>query len=186
MTGDELLLGTEEKMEASLHAFQERCKGVRTGRASPELVENLKVDCYGSSMSLKQVASIQVPEGTMILVKPFDPSLLKEIEHAVTAANLGITPQADGKILRLPIPPLSQERRRQYADLVKTQAEEARVSLRNLRRDAKKAVDQGKKDGDYPEDDAERLHTEIQNLTDQYGGKVDALLAKKTEEILKG
>ncbi len=184
-SSDDILLDAEERMEAAVHAMQEKAKGIRTGRATPELVEPLRVDYYGALTPLKQVASIQIPDASLIVIKPFDASLLKEIERAINAANLGMTPQNDGKLIRLPMPPLSQERRRQYADMVKVMAEDARVSLRNIRRDAKKNADDAKKAG-LPEDDAERLHESIQKLTDDYGAKIEALLKKKSDELLNG
>ncbi len=186
MTGDDLLLEAEGKMEQSLSSFQEKCKGIRTGRAAPELVEHIRVSYYGTLTPLKQLAAIQIPDASLIVVKPFDASALKEIEKAIaTAPDLGLTPQNDGKIIRLPIPPMSLDRRKKFADMVKNMAEEARVAVRNTRRDAKKLVDDGKKAGEFPEDDAERLHEEVQKLTDQYTAKVDGLLKRKTEEILK-
>lgn len=185
MTGDDLLLAAEEKMEGAFAHFLERARGIRTGRATPEILDGVKVAYYGTPTPLKQVASIQVADATMLLLKPFDPSVVKEIERAILAANLGIMPQSDGKLLRLPIPPLSQDRRRKYADMLKTMAEEARVVLRNARRDANKGIDDGKKSGDFPEDDAKRLRDGIQRLTDEYGAKVEDLLKRKTEEIMK-
>ena len=185
MIGDELLLETEERMETSLHALTEKAKGVRTGRATPEILDPIRVDYYGTPTPLKQLASIQVPDASLLVVKPFDASVLKEVERAIATSNLGLTPQNDGKLLRIPMPPLSQERRKQYADLVKTMAEEARVGLRNVRRDAKKKVDDGKKGVEFPEDDADRLHEEVQKLTDQYSAKVEALVQRKTEELTR-
>lgn len=186
MSGDDLLLEAEGKMEQALNAFLEKCKGIRTGRASSDMVENIKVDYYGAATPLKQLAAIQIPDASLIVIKPFDASVLKEIEKTLCAIpDFGITPQNDGKLLRLPIPPMSQDRRKKYADMAKGIAEEARVALRNVRRDAKKDVDLGKKEGTFPEDDATRLHDEIQRLTDEYGAKVEAALARKTEELLK-
>ncbi len=185
MSGDALLLEAEERMEATLTTLQEKAKGVRTGRATPELLDPIRVDYYGPPTALKQVAAIQIQDASLIVLKPFDASLLKEIERSISTSNLGLMPQNDGKVIRVPMPSLSQERRKQYADLVKTMAEEARVALRNVRRDAKKLVDEGKKAGEIPEDDATRLHEEIQKLTDQYSAKVEELVKRKTEELTR-
>ena len=185
MTGDDLLLEAEGNMESAVNALLERFKGIRTSRATPEMVDSLRVEYYGTSTPIKSLAVIQIPEANCIVLKPFDASVLKEIEKVIATSELGVTPQNDGKILRVILPPLSQERRKKYADVVKTQAEESRVSLRNARRDAKKAVDAGKKEGEFPEDDAERLHEAVQKLTDEYMAKLEDLVKRKTEEILK-
>ena len=172
-------------MESTVNVLLERLKGIRTSRAAPEMVDSIRVDYYNTPTPIKQLAVIQIPEANCIVLKPFDPTCLKEIEKAVAGSELGITPQNDGKIIRIILPPLSQERRKKYADMVKTQAEEARVSLRNIRRDAKKDVDAKKKEGVFPEDDADRLHEAVQKLTDQYMAKLEDIVKRKTEEILK-
>lgn len=172
-------------MEGAIEFFKNELRGVRTGRASTGLVEHLKVpvQSYGSTMSLRELASITTPDPTMILIKPFDPGTGKDIERAIQNSDLGITPQGDGKVIRLPVPPLSGERRQQLTQHIKKLAEAQRVAIRNARRDANKQIDAEEKEGTLPEDDAERLRKTIQDLTEKYEKQVDDLLAAKTREI---
>ncbi len=185
MDADEILLETEEKMEKALEVLKAEFKGIRTGRASAGLVENVKVSCYGSQAPLKQVANITVPEAQLIVIKPYDPSLLKEIERAILQSELGFTPNTDGKVIRIPIPPLSEETRKKLAHQIKELNEEIKVSIRNVRRDANKHLDKIEKESIISEDDADMAKKEVQKLTDEYEKKADELLSKKTEEIMK-
>ena len=137
-----LLFETEERMEKALDVLHDTSRGMRTGRASPGLVESIRADYYGSPTPLKQIANISAPEPDQLVIKPFDPSCLSEIEKAILKSDIGINPSNDGKIIRLQIPPLSQERRRQLASWAKEMGEETRISVRNIRRDANKAADQ--------------------------------------------
>ncbi len=181
---DDLVLGTEEKMEKSIVVLREEYRGMRSGRANSGLVEHIRVDYYGVPTPLKQMATIGVPEANQILIKPFDPSMLKEIERAISASDLGITPSNDGKQVRLVLPPLSEERRRTLVNRAKELAEESRIAIRNVRRDANKHADGLKEDGDITEDDLDRLKEDIQEATKRYAEQVDKLLQNKTEELM--
>ncbi len=175
----------EKKMEKALEALREEFKGLRTGRASPALVEHLKVECYGTTTPLKQVAAIAAPEPQTLTIKPYDPTLLKEIEKAILQSDLGLNPQSDGKLIRIAIPPLSEERRKQLAKQAKELTEQVKISIRNVRRDANKHIDKEEGDALLTEDDAKKTRDDIQKLTRDYEKKADEILAKKTEEIMK-
>lgn len=183
MAMDDILLDVEEMMESAVEYFREECRGLRTGRASVGLVDHLKVEYYGSPTDLRQLATISTPDATMILVKPFDPSSLKDIERAIQASDLGITPNADGKVIRLSVPSLSMDRRNRLAGQVKKMAEAAKVALRNARRDANKLADKEQKASELTEDEAKKGKDDIQNLTKSYESKIGELLKAKTEEI---
>jgi len=183
MDYDSILLDAEERMDKALAVLQDKYRGMRTGRANPGLVDSLRVDYYGSPTPLKQLANISAPEPDQLVIKPFDPSALGEIEKAILKSDLGLNPSNDGKIVRLLIPPLSQERRKQLASFAKETAEESRVSLRNIRRDANRHADQLEKDSGLSEDDQKRLKDDIQKLLKDYEGKVDSLLKHKSDEL---
>jgi ribosome recycling factor len=183
MSLDEILFEAEETMEKALEHLKHDLRGLRTGRASTSLVEYIKVDYYGSPADLRSLASLTTPDATSILIKPFDPGSLKEIIKALETANLGINPQSDGKQIRLNLPPLSGERRQQLVGKVKEAAEHARVSLRNIRRDANKQVDNQAKESALTEDQAKKGREDVQNLLKDFEGKVDALVAAKQKEI---
>lgn len=183
---DEIEFEAEEAMEKSVAFLKQEYRGVRTGRASPGLVEHVKVKvaAYGdSAMDLKALATITTPDATMLLVKPFDPTTLKDIERAINEASIGINPQSDGKVIRLPVPPLSGERRQQIAGQVKKMAEGQKIALRNARRDAMQKIDAEKKAGDLPEDDAKSGQESIDKLTKKYEGMLDELMNAKTKEV---
>ncbi|MCG8405387.1 MAG: ribosome recycling factor [Phycisphaerales bacterium] len=183
---DEIELEAEEAMEKAVSFLKTEYRGVRTGRASPGLVDQLKVKvpAYGDApMDLKGLATISAPDATMLIVKPYDPTTLKDIERALQEADIGINPQSDGKVIRLPVPPLSGERRQQIATQVKKLAEGQKVALRNARRDAMQKIDAEKKAGDLPEDDAKRGHDLIDKLIKKYEGAVDDLMTAKTKEV---
>ncbi len=175
----------EEKMERAVDYFRTELRTIRTGRASPSLVEHVKIDvpAYGSTMDLRELATISAPEPALIVVKPFDPSTLKDIERSIEAANIGITPMSDGRIIRLPVPALSGERRQQLVGQIKKLAESQRVAVRNARRDANKQIDAEKKDSTLTEDDAERCRANVQELTDKYEKQIDELVDAKTKEL---
>ena len=183
MDYDTLLLETEERMEKAVGVLVDKYRGMRTGRASPGLVDSLRVDYYGSPTPLKQVANISAPEPDQLLIKPFDPSAIGSIEKAILKSDLGLNPSSDGKLLRLQIPPLSQERREQLAVFAKEVAEETRVALRNIRRDANRGADQFQKDKVVSEDRQKDLKGEVQELLKSAESKVDGVLKKKTEEL---
>ncbi len=183
MSLDEVLFEAEETMEKALEHLKHELRGLRTGRASTSLVEYIKVDYYGSPADLRSLASLTTPDASSILIKPFDPGSLKEIVKALETANLGINPQSDGKQIRLNLPPLSGERRQQLVGKVKEAAEQARVSLRNIRRDANKHVDNLAKESKLTEDQAKKGREDVQDLLKNFEGKVDALVAAKQKEI---
>ena len=185
MAYDDILLDAEERMEKSVTFLQEEYKRVRSGRATPGLVENVKVDYYGAPTPLKQIATIGVPEPRLLVIRPFDPGSLGAIEKALLASDVGITPNNDGKLIRLSVPPLSEERRRQLVGQTKHMAEEAKVAIRNVRRDAIKDAEKEKKAGDMTEDDLERFKTDVQELTNEYTGKVEALHETKSEALMQ-
>jgi len=183
MAMDDILLQVEEHMEAAVNYLRHEFRGIRTGRASAGLVDHIKVDYYGSPTDLRQLATISTPDASLIVVKPFDPQSVKEIERAIQASSLGITPSSDGKVIRLVVPPLSTERRHQLATQVRKMAESARVAIRNARRDGNKEVDRQESASELTEDDARKGKEEIQELTKKYEAKVDEVLQSKTKEI---
>jgi ribosome recycling factor len=181
MSADEILLDAEERMEKAVDVLKHALNGIRTGRANPGLVDSLRVEVYGSPTPIKQLASVGAPEPTQIVIRPFDPSTMKDIERAIQASDLGFTPMNDGRVIRLNIPPLSTEVRKKLVGRIKELAEEAKVAIRNVRRDGNKLADQQQKDKALTEDERDRVKEEIQELTKQYEGKVDTLSeAKKT------
>lgn len=184
MPVDDILLETEEKMEKSVHKVQEDFHQVRTGKAAPQLVEGIRVDCYGTGMTMREVAGITCPEPRMILIQPWDVSNVDPIRKAIEESNLGITPIVDGKLIRLPIPELSEERRRDLTKIVKKIAEEGRIAVRHNRREAMDNLKKEQKSSAITEDDLERGEKEVQKLTDTYVGKIDALLEKKEKDLM--
>ncbi|HPF13854.1 MAG: ribosome recycling factor [Planctomycetes bacterium] len=185
MSQHPVLKETSQRMEKALAHTQDMLRTIRTSRASSALVDNIRVDYYGTPSPLSQVAQISVPEPRQLMIKPFDMSILKEIEKALQKSDLGITPESDGKVIRLNLPPLSGDQRRKYAAKAKDLCEEGRVALRNLRRDANKEVDALLKSKDMTEDDNKALHDEIQELLKQYEAKVGDLQERKNKEIME-
>jgi len=183
MAMDEILLEVEEKMEAAAEFLKKEFRGVRTGRASAGLVEHIKVNYYGSPTDLRQLAGISTPEAALIVIKPFDPNSLKDIERGIQASELGVTPSSDGKVIRLALPALSMERRQQLSGQIKKMAEAARVTVRNARRDGNKEVEKQETDKELTEDDARKAKDEIQKLTEQYEKRITEILDAKTAEI---
>ncbi len=183
MPVDDILLEAEEQMSNAVEFLKTELRSIRTGRASSALVEHIKVDYFGTPTELRQLAGISTPEANLIIIKPFDPSSIKEIERAIQASDLGITPNSDGRIIRLTVPPLSGERRRQLAQQVKQLGEHTKVVIRNARRDANKKIDAEKKEGLLPEDDAEKAKEDVQDLTKDYEKKTDEALQNKIKEI---
>jgi ribosome recycling factor len=179
------VLEAEDKMDKAVGVLGEELRGVRTGRASAALVDGLKVDAYGTSSPLKSLASITVPEPRMILVKPFDPGTINDIIKAIQKSEVGLTPQSDGKIIRLAVPPLSEERRKQMSKMVKEFGEKAKVSIRNIRREANTAADTEEKGKTVSEDEAKRIKEEIDRLTKEYEGKTQESVDKKTKEVME-
>lgn len=185
MDYDGLLRDCDERMDKALKVLADKFRGMRTGRASPGLVEELRVEYYGSPTPLKQLANITAPEPDRLVIKPFDPNSLGDIEKAILKSDIGIQPSNDGKIVRLQIPPLSQERRQKLASWAKEMAEEARVAVRNIRRDANKAGEQMQKGGDLSEDDLKALKDDVQKKVKVHEKNIDDALAKKTQELME-
>jgi ribosome recycling factor len=186
MPMDEILFEAEEHMEKALEHLKHEMRGLRTGRATTALVEYVKVDYYGTPTDLRALASLTTPDAASILIKPFDPGSLKDIVRGLEAANLGINPQSDGKQIRMILPALSQERRQQLAHKVKEAAEQSRVALRNVRRDANKHVDHEEKEGLLTEDQARKGRDEVQELLKKYEAAVETAVGAKTKEIMEG
>lgn len=185
MTSDDILLETEASMEKAVEYMQHEFASVRTGKASPALVENLEVDAYGSNMRLKQLALITTPEPRLLVIQPFDASTVKAIEKGIKESKLGIMPNIDGKIIRLRIPELSEERRRDLVKTVKTMAEETRVRIRGFRRDGIDGLKKLQKESAITEDDLHTLEKEVQELTNKFVKNIDEAVTNKEAEILK-
>jgi len=183
MAMDEILLSAEEKMESAVEYLRKELRGMRTARASAGLVDHIKVDYYGSPTDLRQLATISTPDPTMIIIKPFDPGSVKEIEKAIQVSELGINPSVDGKIIRLVVPPLSLERRHQIAAQVKKMGEAAKIAIRSARRDGNKEADKQQKASELTEDEAKKGKEDIQDLTKKYEAKIDEILEAKNKEI---
>lgn len=186
MAVDDIVLAVEESMEKATDFLKQELRSLRTGRATPGLVDTLKVDVesYGATMSLKELATIAVAEGNMVVIKPFDPGTLKDIQRAIEKSELGINPQSDGKLIRLPVPPLSTERRNQLMARVRQLAEQQKVAIRNLRRDANKQLDAEEKAKTLTEDEVESGQEQIQKSTDDYCRQIDTLVEEKSKEIM--
>ncbi len=172
-------------MEKALEHLKRDLSGLRTGRASVALLDNIRVDYYGTMTPLKQVASVSTPEARLITVQPWDTKLIKEIEKALATSDLGVNPSNDGKLIRVPLPPLTEERRKELTKIAKKHGEETKVGIRSVRRECNEELKKLQKDGKLSEDDLRRSETEIQKLTDQYIEKIDHVLKKKEEEILE-
>jgi ribosome recycling factor len=181
----EVIREAEAKMRASLKALEEDLGAVRTGRATPALVEKLMVEYYGADTALNQLASISVPEARQLLVKPFDPSTLGDIEKAIITSDLGINPSNDGKQIFLNLPPLTEERRRDLVKMVSTRLEEARVSVRNIRRDAIKDMREYEEEKMVSEDDLKRGEDDMQKTTDKYVEEINAIGDRKEKEVME-
>ncbi|MBD0304994.1 MAG: ribosome recycling factor [Nitrospiraceae bacterium] len=174
-----------ERMDAAVEHLKRELGGLRTGRASAALLDGIKIDYYGTLTPLKQVANIGVPESRLMTVQPWEPPLIKEIEKALLASGLGLTPSNDGKVIRIPIPPLSEERRKELIKICKKHGEDTKVHVRNIRREGNDELKHLQKDSKLTEDELRKSEAEIQKLTDQYVQKVDQILKKKEEEILE-
>jgi ribosome recycling factor len=185
MPSQKIIQDTTALMDKALHHLQETLKGVRTGRASTALVDHIKVDYYGTMTPISQLAAISVPEARLIVIKPFDGSVLGEVGKAILKSDLGITPQSDGKVLRLQMPPLSGEQRQKYASKVKEMCEEARIAMRNGRRDMNKHAEGEHKSGALTEDENRKTQTKIQEILKDYEKKLDGIQDKKTAEIME-
>jgi len=185
MSSTEIQTETKRKMEKTLEIMKEELKSIRTGRATPGLVENIKASCYGSLTPLKQLANIAAPEPQLIIISPYDPSILKDIEKAIQQSELGLATNSDGKVIRIPIPPLSGDRREKIVTQIKELTEENKISIRNIRREANKHIDKEEKDSILTEDEAKKAKDQIQKFTHENEANLNELLKQKSEEILK-
>ena len=184
MPTKEIVADTESKMKKALDILQGELKTIRSGRASTGLVENIKADFYGTPTPIKQMATLAAPQMDMIVIKPFDPGSIKEIEKAIKASDLSIAPIVDGKIIRLNVPALSEERRRQLVQQAKQTGEQTKVSTRNIRREANKLLEKQQKDKLITEDDLEKGRKQVDDIIKKYTDKVDELIKSKSDEIL--
>ncbi len=175
----------KKKMDSSLDVFRKNLGGIRTGRASVSILDGISVDYYGTPTPLKQVATISVPESRLIAIQPWDVSILKEIEKTILASDLGLTPNNDGKIIRLPIPSLTQERRKELVKIVKRVAEDAKIAVRNIRREGNEQLKKAEKAKNVTEDECRKGVDEIQKITDDCIKNVDEISNKKEKEVLE-
>jgi ribosome recycling factor len=175
----------EEKMKKAVKALEDEFKTIRTGRASAALFENIRVDYYEQKVPLNQVATISIPEARLVIIQPWDRSVLPEIEKAIQKSELSVNPNNDGKVIRIAIPPLTEERRKELAKVAKNIAEKSRVSIRNIRRETNEEIKKQEKDSKLSEDQAKRGMDEIQKLTDKYIEEVNAVLSRKDKEIME-
>ncbi len=183
-TSDDVLLEADDKMDKSLKFLQQEVSSLRTGKASPSLVENINVEYYGTASRLRQLAAIATPEPRLIVITPYDPTSLGAIEKAIHAANIGITPINDGRVIRVPIPELSEERRKELIKVLNRMAEEARVAIRNERRNANERIKALQKSAAISEDERDRVLRDVQTSTDDYIRKVDELAAAKEKDLM--
>jgi len=174
-----------QRMDKSVEATHEHFNSVRTGRATPALLDRIQVDYYGTPSPLKNMATISAPEPRMLTIQPFDPSQIKAIEKAIQESDLGLTPSNDGKLIRLPIPQLTEERRKELVKVIRQMAEEGRVAVRNVRRDAIKHLEELVKKGDVGDDEERAAETRVQKLTDEHVAKIDDLLKRKEAEVME-
>jgi ribosome recycling factor len=182
-TLDDVYLDSDDKMSKSVALLQEQFAGVRTGKASPALVENIKVNYYGAPTRLRELANIATPEPRLIVIHPYDPTCLAEIEKAILAANVGVTPLNDGRLIRVPIPELSNERRAELTKVARNMAEECRVAIRNVRREANEHIKKIQKNGKASEDERDKMLADIQKETDEHIEKINEMLKAKEESI---
>lgn len=185
MSADDILLDTEERMEKALAKLKQDLAGIRTGRANPGLVDSLRVEVYGSPTPIKAIATVGAPEPTQIVIRPFDPGTLKDIEKAVQASGLGLNPQNDGRLIRINVPPLSTEVRRKLGARIRELTEEAKVAVRNVRRDGNKTADQEQKDKLMTEDERDSVKDEIQELTKKFENMATDSATAKEKEVME-
>ncbi len=182
---DEVLMSAEERMEKTISSLEDNFASVRTGRANAMVLNRIMVDYYGTKTPITQMAGIKTPDAHLLVIEPWDKSSLKEIERAILDSDLGVTPNSDGAVIRLPFPSLTEERRKELAKQCHTLAEESRVAIRNARRDANNAIEKAQKSDALPEDEAHRAENDIQKLTDRFIGEIDKILKKKEEELME-
>ena len=182
---DEILMQAEERMEKVISALSDNFASVRTGRANAMVLDRIKVDYYGVPTPINQMAGVKSPDAHLLVIEPWDKGTLRAIEHAILESDLGVTPNNDGSVIRLPFPALTEERRRELVKQCKGFVEEARVGVRNARRDANTSIETAKKNDNLPEDEAKRAEDEVQKLTDKFIAECDALFKKKEVEVME-
>lgn len=185
MPADDILLDCEERMDKAIQNLKNQLVGIRTGRANPGLVDSLRVDVYGSPTPIKQLASVGAPEPTQIVIRPYDVGTIKDIEKAIISSGLGFNPQNDGRLIRINIPPLSTDVRKKMVARIKELTEEAKVSIRNIRRDANKAADQEEKDKVLSEDECKSIKDDVQELTKKYENLAGDLAKAREAEVME-
>jgi ribosome recycling factor len=185
MAVEEILLDAEERMDKALQHLKSNLAGIRTGRAAPGLLDSVRVTAYGSQSPLKQLASVGAPEPQQLVIRPFDTSIIKDIEKAIVASELGLNPQSDGRIIRINIPPLSTDTRKKLVARIKELAEEAKISIRNVRRDANKALETAEKDKLISEDDRDSSKEEVQELTKKYEDEVSEVAKSREADVME-
>jgi len=182
---NKMLADAEERMKKALEATRRELSGIRTGKATPALLDTVKVEAYGQTLSLKEVGQVSAPEARLLMVQPWDKALIKAVSRAIQLADLGLSPTDDGTVVRIPIPALTEERRKDMVKLVAKFTEEGRVHMRQVRHDVNKDVKHKQDDGSLAEDDAKRLTADVQKLTDRYVTMLDEMLKKKTAEVME-
>ncbi len=182
---DEILSELREQMTKTVEALKREFKRIRTGRASTALLDGIKVDCYDTQMPLEQTASISVPDSRLITIQPWDQSIIGDIEKSILRSELGLTPMNDGKIIRIPIPPLTEERRKELAKLAKKMGEEGKISVRNHRRETNEMFKDLKKEKEISEDEFHKAQEEVQKITDEFIEKIEEITAQKQQEIME-
>jgi ribosome recycling factor len=182
---NKILADAEDRMKKTLEATRRELAGIRTGKASPALLDTIKVEAYGQTLSLKEVGQVSAPEARLLMVTPWDKALIKAVSRAIQMSDLGLSPTDDGTVVRIPIPMLTEERRKDMVKLVAKLTEEGRVHVRQVRHDVNKDVKHKEDDGSLAEDDAKRLTADVQKLTDRYVAMLDELLKKKTAEVME-
>ena len=182
---DEILSETRQKMEKTSDSLNQEFKKMRTGRASVSILEGIKAECYGTQMRLNQISSISIPESRLLTIQPWDQSIIGNIEKSILKSGLGLTPVNDGKLIRISIPPLTEERRKELAKMAKKMAEESKVSIRNQRRDANEMLKELKKESEISEDEMYKYQDKVQKITDEFIDKIDEIRKEKEQEILE-
>jgi ribosome recycling factor len=185
MSSDEILFDAEERMEKALSVFQDQLRGLRTGRATPALVDNLRVEYYGSPTPLKTLAQINCPDPQSIVIRPFDAGCLKDIDKAIRSSDLGMSPNNDGKMIRLQVPAMSGDQRKKMVAVIKKSNEDAKVACRNIRRDSNKNIDAAEKNKEMTEDERDDGKEKVQNLLKTFEAKIEELAEKKSKEIME-
>jgi ribosome recycling factor len=182
---DARLQSAEDRMQKAVEALQRELSTIRAGKATAALLDNVRVDYYGTPTPVKQVASISVPEARLLVVQPWEKNMLQPVAKAIQSSDLGLNPQDDGNVLKIPIPPLNEERRRELVKLAHKLGEEGRVAVRNARRDANDQLKKAQKDGEIPEDDSRRMVDQVQKLHDKYIGQIEDVIKKKEAEMME-